>query len=154
MATKTSDVVSPSGRSINGFSVNGKRFGPKPGAKRKSKRAAAVKARAAGSVAKKVFKAKRKGVTINEAIAEANTRATPAPTRREMERQTHLGLYGEGPFNEDVGHPCGNEDVAVLHLNTGFVIVRADYLNALEADQDRLAVLNEQLRQIQALAPA
>lgn len=62
-------------------------------------------------------------------------------------RQATLGVYGDGPIDEDVGHPCGNQDVAVLRLLPGFVVVRTEYLDALEglvnSQGERLAQLEK-----------
>lgn len=64
-----------------------------------------------------------------------------------LHRQDTLGVYGDGPVDEDVGHPCGNQDVAVLSLLPGFVVVRTEYLDALEglveSQGERLAQLEK-----------
>lgn len=48
-------------------------------------------------------------------------------------RQTTLSVYGDGPVDAGLGRPVGCEDVAQIKLLPGFVVVRTDWLDALEA---------------------
>lgn len=48
-------------------------------------------------------------------------------------RQKGLDVYGDGPYDPAVGHPCGCEDVARITLAPGFSVVRDAHLDKLEA---------------------
>lgn len=54
-------------------------------------------------------------------------------------RQTTLTVYGDGPFEPDLGRTTGCEDVAVLKLLPGFAVVRTEYLGKLEKMREALS---------------
>ena len=64
-----------------------------------------------------------------------------------MLRQTSLGVYGDGPYDEDLGHPSGWQDVATITFQKGFCVVRTEYLDALialtKSQEARLAQLEK-----------
>lgn len=63
-------------------------------------------------------------------------------------RQSRLAIYGGGPVDPDLGRPVGCEDVAQIALLPGFVVVRTEWLDALEAlvesQAQRIAQLERQ----------
>lgn len=65
----------------------------------------------------------------------------------QFQRQVRLDVYGDGPVDADLGHPVGCEDVATLVFQPGFVVVRTEYLDALEglvkSQGERLAQLEK-----------
>ncbi|HOU23901.1 MAG TPA: hypothetical protein PLN42_06595 [Anaerolineae bacterium] len=73
-------------------------------------------------------------------------RPKPQPTQ-EMLRQIRLSAYGHGPFDEDMGQPCGYQDVATIQMIEGFCVVRTEYLDALialtKSQEERLAQLEK-----------
>lgn len=64
-----------------------------------------------------------------------------------MLRQTSLGVYGDGPYDEDLGRPIGCQDVATITFQKGFCVVRTEYLDALialtKSQEARLAQLEK-----------
>ena len=59
-------------------------------------------------------------------------RKDPPDRAKEFSRQVRLQVYGDGPYDTELGHPCGCEDVATLALAPGFCVVRKEYLDELE----------------------
>jgi hypothetical protein len=66
-----------------------------------------------------------------------------------MLRQISLEVYGDGPYDEELGHPVGCEDVAKITFQKGFCVVRTEYLDALialtKSQEERLAQLEKKL---------
>lgn len=48
-------------------------------------------------------------------------------------RQKELDVYGDGPYDAELKHPTGCEDVAHLTLAAGWSIVRDEFLDRQEA---------------------
>jgi hypothetical protein len=62
-----------------------------------------------------------------------------------MTRQTQFSIYGDGPVDPDLGHPCGCQDIAHITLLPGFLVVRTEWLEALEALAESQALRIKQL---------